>query len=181
MSQFSMKPNAILALADRTYLDLNETSQWTKNTAAPAGFNADGNPRLPLNMDKVPSTGDTSPTSGGNGKRKYWKLNPPADGQPDSVVRNGKHLFWCAKYRRWNPTHKTADHVSKKVLLLRQTQEFLQQQQHSPPTSLNSVTPSVTSTRTASTLTGNDAMANISAYNLSNLRHTQFKSHFKKE
>ena len=178
MSQFAMKPDAILALADRTYLDLKETSQWTKTTDAPAGFNADVSQCPPVDTDG----GVASPTDGSNTKRKYWKLTPPTDGQSEEVVRNGKHLFWCAKCRRWNPTHKTTDHVSKKDLLLRQAQELLQQQAQPPTTtSVNSVTPSVNSDNTAPTLSSNGAMANISAYNLSNLRRAQFQSHFKKE
>jgi hypothetical protein len=50
--------------------------------------------------------------SNGNNRQpgsKGWRNKAPQNGQSETIERNGKKYYWCAKHRFWSPTHGTAN------------------------------------------------------------------------
>ena len=43
-------------------------------------------------------------------KKRPWKKQPPASGASEQMQRNERTWYWCAKCKRWNGTHTTAQH-----------------------------------------------------------------------
>ncbi len=48
-------------------------------------------------------------------KATSWKIIPPEAGQPETKTSdNGRTFHWCAKCKRWTPSHDTSGHTGKK-------------------------------------------------------------------
>ncbi len=58
-------------------------------------------------------TGDASSKKGNDTKVKSWRTTPPASGASESVSRNGRTFYWCAKCKRWTASHGTSGHTGK--------------------------------------------------------------------
>lgn len=58
--------------------------------------------------------GSVGSTSSGTPNPISWKSIPPAAGTSETVTRNDRTFYWCAKCNRgagrWNASHKTTDH-----------------------------------------------------------------------
>ena len=44
--------------------------------------------------------------------KDYWRTKEPKSGEPTTITRNGTPYYWCAKCRRFQPTHSTETHVA---------------------------------------------------------------------
>ena len=44
-------------------------------------------------------------------KKKSWRRTPPSSGSPETITKDGRTHYWCAKCKRWTTTHGTKGHV----------------------------------------------------------------------
>jgi hypothetical protein len=126
---------SLLGEAKDRFLELEARGKWTgKGTKIPDGPSAhvatldDRFIALEAkitgrvqNLQSKPKASGTTPggSSTGTGAAAgtpHRRNTPPPDGQPESMMRNGKKYYFCKKCGgkgRWNLTHETAQHISK--------------------------------------------------------------------
>jgi Zinc knuckle len=98
----------------------SQTDQQSKGVCHTCGKPSHWSRECPDKKSKGPSNRGRSGTTqqgrsarGGPKSKNNLKTTPPASGEPQSQLRNGKMMHWCATCGRWSTTHGTSTHVGK--------------------------------------------------------------------
>ena len=108
---FDMTTFKILTMADSTYREYLEIGIWSSAKSTTGGSGA-----FMLDDSKEVNSGDKGALLLDDTKKVNWKVIKPRDGEKEAKVTGGRSWWWCAKCRRWTPTHSTATHRKKGTL-----------------------------------------------------------------
>ena len=169
---FTLTNDEILDKADGLYRELLEIGEWTS-----AKFTTPANAFVSEDSSKEPKCARCGKHHPGQPcSVVHWKFVPPSANDNDEKSIKGKTWYWCGKCRRWNPTHKTHQHVKRESTGPTANENLRKAPQTVAP---GTVTPSTTSSSTEPTVA---VSANIAQYDtsiLNNCRRSFFRNQFR--
>ena len=172
---FELTTFKILTMADSTYREYLEIGIWGSAKSTTGGSGA-----FMLDDSKEVNSGDKQALLVDDTKKVNWKVIKPRDGEKESKVSGGRNWWWCAKCRRWTPTHSTATHRRKG------TSTSVGDQTSNGGASNGSVTTATTSDNSSLAITDASSLTNPSMnftqYDLGsiqNSRRSLFRNNFK--
>ena len=177
---FELTPEKILKMADSLYREYLECGDWTsaKFTTPPNAFLTD-DANSTKSTTQCPRCGKTHD---GPCQQTHWKFLAPKPEENEERTVNNRTWYWCSKCRRWNPTHKTNQHVRRErsQTSRNSSSESTLNLISGPPTNISphSLAPTMGSTLTTPTIA---ASANVASYDmatLSNSRRSFFTNQF---
>ena len=100
--------------AEISDLKMKSTPASSSNTSTTGGENREcfickKKGHLAKDCPQKSSANDSS-----DNKKSRWVKTPPADGAAETISKHNNTFHWCARCKRWNKTHGTAQHVAKK-------------------------------------------------------------------